>query len=196
MPAASAAVDGHSEMRGAAFTLLVVAAAFAGTLFLGGHVLGAWGDPGKELVAPPAKPLPKLKPLEPVRKRVSSDWERWVDAANAHCSRVVTEAALLEAPATPGEAEAYVQKFWQLNKDWTGKLARLPAPRGFRPQVARLRRLSDHYSSLVDRMLAALRRGDTATYGAAVTDMAGTVNAEVDVLARLGAAGCVASSHT
>jgi hypothetical protein len=195
MPAALTAVDCLIEMKGAAFTFLVVAAAFAGTLFLGGRVLGAWGDPGKELVAPPVKELPKLKAVAPV-KRVSSEWERWVDAANAHCSRVVSEVTLLDEPRTPQEARAYVQRFWQLNKDWTGRLAGLPAPRGFRPQVARLRRLSDRYSSLVDRMLSALRRGDAVTYQAAVLDMAGTVNAEVDVLARMGADGCVAASHT
>lgn len=184
-------------MRGAVTTLLAVVVAFALTLVVGGGVLGAWGDPGKELVAPPAKPLPKLTPLEPQKvKGVSSEWSRWVDTANAHCSRVISEVAQLETPSTFGEAQTYARRFWQLNKDWTGRLASLPAPRGFAPQVARLRRLSSHYSALVDRMLVAPRRGDSGAYSAGLEDMAGTVQAEVDVLARLGADGCVAASHT
>lgn len=197
MPAVSAAVDAVDGMKGAAVTSLAVIVAFAATLLLGGRVLGAWGDPGKELVAPPVKELPKLKPLPRGKARgVSSDWTRWVDSANAHCARVVTEIGALETPTTFDEAQSYLRRFWQLNKDWTGRLAALPTPRGFAPQVAKLRRLSAHYSELVDRMLVAARGGDSAAYSAAVTDMAGTVQAEVDVLARLGADGCVAAAKT
>jgi hypothetical protein len=182
-------------MRGAAFAVLAVAAAFAATLYLGGRALGAWGDPGKELVAPPVKALPKApRPLHV--NRASSDWSRWVDAANAHCSRVVGEVATLRQPRDPGEAQAYIQRFWQLNKEWTGRLASMRAPRGFRSQVARLRVLSARYSGLVDSMLAAARRGDSAGLAAAASEAAGVVNAEVDVLARMGAAGCVAAAHT
>src|SRR5919201_2915109 len=108
-------------MRGAAFAVLAVAAAFAATLYYGGNALDAWGDPGKEAAAPAVKQLPKA--TRPLRvTRVSSDWSRWVDAANAHCSRVVGEVATLRQPRDPSEAQAYIQRFWQLNQDWTGRL--------------------------------------------------------------------------
>jgi hypothetical protein len=182
-------------MRGAAFAVLAVAAAFVGTLYYGGRALGAWGDPGKELVAPPVKALPKgPRPLHV--KRASSDWSRWVDAANAHCSRLVGEIASMRQPRDLNETHTFVQRFWQLNKDWTGELATMRAPRGFHPQVARLRVLSARYSSLVDQMLAAAGSGDEAGYKAAAAEAAGVVNAEVDVLARMGADGCVAAAHT
>jgi hypothetical protein len=182
-------------MRGAAFAFLAVAAAFAGTLYYGGRALDAWGDPGKELAAPPVKALPSApRPLHV--KRASSDWSRWVDAANAHCGRVVGEIASLRAPRDLNEQQAYLRRFWQLNKDWTGQLATMRAPRGFQPQVARLRVLSARYSSLVDRMLAAAGSGDEAGYKAAAAEAAGVVNQQVDVLGRMGADGCVAAAHT
>jgi hypothetical protein len=59
MAAPLTAVDPWT-MKGAAFAFLAVAAAFAATLYYGGGALGAWGDPGKELVVPAVKPLPKL----------------------------------------------------------------------------------------------------------------------------------------
>ena len=47
-----------------------------------------------------------------------------------------------------------------------------------------------------DSMLAAVRAGDPQAYTRAVTEMVGIVNAEVEVLARMGAGGCVAASKT
>jgi len=169
-------------------------AAFAGALYFGGRAMGAWEQPVPAQEPPAVAPAPKRK--EKKVARVSSEWTRWVDAANASCSRTLGKVLRLRQPQTAAEAERYVIRVIELNREWNAQMRALRHPRGFERQAARLRNSFTRTDALADELLRAFRARDVQGMNTLALDVIALENKQAELLGRMGAEQCVAALHT
>ena len=174
-----------------------IAAFFSAAVFFGGSAVGAWDDARIEPDTRDERPRAAKRRggdherhaarTERARERAKA---RWVASVNRLCSRAATEVGRLAKPTTPAETFEYLDRVVALNAGYNDAFAALRAPPGAKIDVARIVRLFRRDEQLAERLLAALRAGDTAEMRTTIVRLHEAAALESALLVALGARGC------
>ncbi|MEO8290352.1 MAG: hypothetical protein ABI649_05085 [Gaiellaceae bacterium] len=183
------------------FYVVALLALFAGAIAYGGNAIGAW-DP----LPPPPPPPPGVEIDHTKAKkekhtggsqaveRLSHAEKAWVRKADALCRRSHTESKGLAAKAygtaTRSGAMALFAQVRALNKEMNDRFLALGAPRSYRPDIRRLRKLFQQEERYFDAMYQAVVRNDMQTYVALADRLTDVALDESDIAADLGAFDC------
>jgi hypothetical protein len=181
-----------------ALSAIVVVAAFAGALYAGGNVMGAW-EPyeaadrpaagGHKTAAPKRSRRKQARPVKQVRDA------RWIRRANALCVAAQREGAQTRAPRTAEELAAFLKRGVKQNRDWNGRFLALGSPRGGARQFARIRALFREDEALVADLLTAVRQQDGASAMLLGDRLMSLARRESALLVGLGARECALPSN-
>jgi hypothetical protein len=176
-----------------ALSAIVVVAAFAGALYAGGNVMGAWepyeaAEPAagghKTAAAPKRSRRKHARPVRQVRDA------RWMRRANALCVAALREGAATRAPRTAAELAAFLKRGVEQNRRWNRRLLALGSPRGGARKFARIRGLFREDESLVADLLTAVRQQDGASAMLLGDRLMSLARRESALLVGLGAREC------
>jgi len=142
---------------------IVVIAAFAGALYQGGNVMGAWepydAPNGPSSARGGKTAAPKRAKRRPAKARPARD-ARWIRRANALCVVSRRDAAATRAPRTAAELQAFLARGVRQNRYWNRRLLALGAPRGEARRFARIRSLFHEDELLLSDLVRAIREQD------------------------------------
>jgi hypothetical protein len=180
-----------------ALSAIVVVAAFAGALYAGGNVMGAWEpyDAAEPAAGGPKAAAPKRtrrKHARPVRQVRDA---RWIRRANALCEAALREGAETRAPRTAEELAAFLKRGVKQNRAWNRRFLALGSPRGGARQFARIRGLFREDETLVADLLTAVRRHDGASAMLLGDRLMSLARRESALLVGLGARECALPSN-
>jgi hypothetical protein len=194
-------------------SVIGIAAVFAAVVLYGGEYVGAW-DP----VEPPPRssaaseeddeatttakapttteaeepqPAPSTAPSAPSAPTAAES--RWLEQANALCSRSVEEVAALPQPTTQKEAKSVLAQAVDLNAFYNDEFAALGAPPGGAVTFAELLVLFEREEKLLGRMLAALQENRMGEFFRLSDRVIPLTLEEDDLLYKLGAESCTVS---
>jgi hypothetical protein len=181
-----------------ALSAIVVVAAFAGALYAGGNVMGAWepyetAEPaagGHKTAAAPKRP--RRKHARPVKQARDA---RWIRRANELCVAARREGAETRAPRTAGELAAFLKRGVKENRAWNRRFLALSSPRGGARQFARVRGLFREDEALVADLLTAVRQRDGASAILLGDRLMSLARRESALLVGLGAHECTLPSN-
>jgi hypothetical protein len=194
--------------------LLYVAALvalFAGAVMYGGNAIGAW-DPLPPAPEPPpavkiSHPKPKDKgkagseqPSAPAGgKHRTAAQKAFVKKTNALCrdSKTEVQAVLAQGDiSTPAGVLDLFQHLKTVNAELNDRFLAIPAPSGYRDDVAKLRKLFAREERYFAAMSRALQKRDMKSFYALNDHLTVVALDETDILANLGAYACDISLST
>jgi hypothetical protein len=194
-----------------ALTALVLAALFAGVVFIGGRLFGVWEEVRQPHVsAPPRVPASETTSLgdEAVESDVSAQSgesggrarpkkakARWVREANALCTSAARDARLLERKyenaSGPDEVLALGEATLQGERHFLDRLAGLKRPTVERRLIRQMLALYEAHHRFFRRTVSALRRRDVpAAFRAGLRAQELIADAEDMLAFQLGAWKC------
>jgi hypothetical protein len=176
---------------------IAVLAAFAGALYAGGNVMGAW-EPYDAAAAGghPAGAQPKAAPTSAKRRQRSRPARdaRWIRRANALCLAARRDAERTRQPRTAEEIQAFLSHGVKENRRWNRRFLRLGAPRGEAKRFARVRSLFGQDGAMLSDLAAAVRRQDGASAILLGDRLISLARRESALLVALGARECALPS--
>jgi hypothetical protein len=181
-----------------------VVALFAGAIMYGGNAIGAW-DPLPPAPEPPpavkishAKQKDKAKPAEKPSApasgpRRTAAQKAFVKKTNALCRDSKAEVQAVLAQGNTSTAAGVLELFRRLttvNAELNDRFLAIPAPAGYRDDVAELRELFAKEELYFDSMGHALENRDMKRFYALNDRLTDIALDETDILANLGAYAC------
>ena len=181
-----------------------VVALFAGAIFYGGNAIGAW-DPLPPAPEPPpavklshkkAKDKPKPHAAKPSVQRSPGKThaqKAFVKKTNGICrdSKAEVQAVLAQGnTSTHAGVLALFQHLKTVNAELNDRFLAIPAPPGYKDDVAELRRLFRNEELYFDSMGRALQSRDMKRFYAMNDRLTDIALDETDILANLGAYAC------
>jgi hypothetical protein len=187
-------------------SVIGIAAVFGAVVFYGGDYVGAW-DPVEPPPRSSATPedddqatttakapstTAESPPPAPAPTPPAAD-TRWLEQANALCSRSVEEVAALPEPRTQKEAKTVLAQAVDLNAFYNDEFAALGVPQGGAVAFAELLVLFEREEKLLRRMLTALQENKMGEFFRLSDRVIPLTLEEDDLLYKLGAEGCTVS---
>jgi hypothetical protein len=172
---------------------IVVLTAFAGALYAGGNVMGAW----KPYEPPQASGKPGAQPRAASPRRTRSKPTRdarWIRHANALCRDARRNDAQTRQPRTAAELRAFLTSGAKTNRRWNARLLRLGVPRGETKRYARLRALFREDEAMFSDLARAVRRRDGGSAMLLGERLMSLARRESSLLVSLGARDCALPS--
>jgi hypothetical protein len=181
-----------------------VVALFAGAIFYGGNAIGAW-DPLPPAPEPPpavklshkkAKDKPKPhapRPSVQRSPRKTSAQKAFVKKTNGVCrdSKAEVQAVLAQGnPSTHAGVVALFQHLKTVNAELNDRFLAIPAPPGYKDDVAELQRLFRNEELYFHSMGRALQSRNMKRFYAMDDRLTDIALDETDILANLGAYAC------
>jgi hypothetical protein len=181
-----------------------VVALFAGAIMYGGNAIGAW-DPLPPAPEPPpavkishSKPKEKGKPAEQPSApasgpRRTAAQKAFVKKTNALCrdSKAEVQAVLATGnTSTPAGVLELFRRLKTVNAELNDRFLAIPAPAGYKDDVAELRQLFAKEELYFDSMGRALQNRDMRRFYALNDRLTDIALDETDILANLGAYAC------
>ena len=187
------------------FYVAALVALFAGAIMYGGNAIGAW-DPLPPAPEPP--PAVKIshqkskdkgkgeaeKPSAPASDpRPTTAQKVFVKKTNALCrdSKAEVQAVLAQgSTSTPAGVLDLFRRLKTVNAELNDRFLAIPAPAGFKDDVAELRQLFGKEEHYFDAMSQALQKRDMKAFYALNDHLTDVALDETDILANLGAYAC------
>lgn len=187
------------------FYVAALVALFAGAIMYGGNAIGAW-DPLPPAPEPP--PAVKIshqkskdkdngeaeKPSVPASDpRPTAAQKVFVKKTNALCrdSKAEVQAVLAQgSTSTPAGVLDLFRRLKTVNAELNDRFLAIPAPAGFKDDVAELRQLFAREEHYFDAMSQALQKRDMKAFYALNDHLTDVALDETDILANLGAYAC------
>jgi hypothetical protein len=187
-------------------SVIGIAAVFGAVVFYGGDYVGAWDpvEPPPRSSATPEEddqatttakaPTTTAESQQPAPSdpTIAPD-SRWLEQADALCSRSVEEVAALPEPRTQKEAKTVLAQAVDLNAFYNDEFAALGAPPGGAVAFAELLVLFEREEKLLRRMLTALQDNKMGEFFRLSDRVIPLALEEDDLLYKLGAEGCTVS---
>ena len=187
------------------FYVAALVALFAGAIMYGGNAIGAW-DPLPPAPEPP--PAVKIshqkskdkgkgeaeKPSAPASdSRPTAAQKVFVTKTNALCrdSKAEVQAVLAQgSTSTPAGVLDLFRRLKTVNAELNDRFLAIPAPPGFKDDVAELRQLFAKEEHYFDAMSQALQKRDMKAFYGLNDHLTDVALDETDILANLGAYAC------
>ena len=180
-------------------------ALFAGAIMYGGNAIGAWDPLPPAPEPPPAVKISHEKPKDkgkPEAEKPSAPaktpgptaaQKTFVKKTNALCrdSKAEVQAVLAQgSTSTPAGVLKLFQHLKTVNAELNDRFLAIPAPAGFKDDVAELRQLFAKEERYFDAMSQALQKRDMKTFYTLNDHLTDVALDEADILANLGAYAC------
>lgn len=185
------------------FYVAAVVALFAGAIRYGGNAIGAWDPLPPAPEPPPAVKIRheqvKEKPQKPAAAAPAKERRRtpaqkaWVKKVNALCGDSKTEVQAVLASGNTSTPSGVLELFGRLqtvNADLNDRFLAIPAPAGYKDDVAELRQLFAKEERYFDAMAQALEKRDMKRFYGLNDHLTEIALDETDILAGLGAYRC------
>lgn len=180
-------------------------ALFAGAIMYGGNAIGAWDPLPPAPEPPPAVKISHQKPKDKDKgeaekpsvpasdPRPTAAQKVFVKKTNALCrdSKAEVQAVLAQgSTSTPAGVLDLFRRLKTVNAELNDRFLAIPAPAGFKDDVAELRQLFAKEEHYFDAMSQALQNRDMKAFYALNDHLTDVALDETDILANLGAYAC------
>src|SRR6186713_2170169 len=187
------------------FYVAALVALFAGAIMYGGNAIGAWDPLPPAPEPPPAVKISHQKPKDKDKGEAekpsvpASDpgptaaQKTFVKKTNALCrdSKAEVQAVLAQgSTSTPAGVLDLFRRLKTVNAELNDRFLAIPAPAGFKNDVAELRQLFAKEEHYFDAMSQALQKRDMKAFYALNDHLTDVALDETDILANLGAYAC------
>ena len=187
------------------FYVAALVALFAGAIMYGGNAIGAWDPLPPAPEPPPAVKISHQKPKDKGKgeaekpsapasgPRPTAAEKVFVKKTNALCrdSKAEVQAVLAQgSTSTPAAVLDLFRRLKTVNAELNDRFLAIPAPPGFKDDVAELRQLFAKEEHYFDAMSQALQKRDMKAFYALNDHLTDVALDETDILANLGAYAC------
>ena len=187
------------------FYVAALVALFAGAIMYGGNAIGAWDPLPPAPEPPPAVKISHQKPKDKGKgeaekpsapasgPRPTAAEKVFVKKTNALCrdSKAEVQAVLAQgSTSTPAGVLDLFRRLKTVNAELNDRFLAIPAPPGFKDDVAELRQLFAKEEHYFDAMSQALQKRDMKAFYALNDHLTDVALDETDILANLGAYAC------
>jgi hypothetical protein len=187
------------------FYVAALVALFAGAIMYGGNAIGAWDPLPPAPEPPPAVKISHQKPKDKGKgeaekpsapasgPRPTAAEKVFVKKTNALCrdSKAEVQAVLAQgSTSTPAAVLDLFRRLKTVNAELNDRFLAIPAPAGFKDDVAELRQLFAKEEHYFDAMSQALQKRDMKAFYALNDHLTDVALDETDILANLGAYAC------
>ena len=187
------------------FYVAALVALFAGAIMYGGNAIGAWDPLPPAPEPPPAVKISHQKPKDKGKgeaekpsapasgPRPTAAEKVFVKKTNALCrdSKAEVQAVLAQgSTSTPAAVLDLFRRLKTVNAELNDRFLAIPAPAGFKNDVAELRQLFAKEEHYFDAMSQALQKRDMKAFYALNDHLTDVALDETDILANLGAYAC------
>lgn len=187
------------------FYVAALVALFAGAIMYGGNAIGAWDPLPPAPEPPPAVKISHQKPKDKGKgeaekpsapasdPRPTAAQKVFVKKTNALCrdSKAEVQAVLAQgSTSTPAGVLDLFRRLKTVNAELNDRFVAIPAPAGFKDDVAELRQLFAKEEHYFDAMSHALEKRDMKAFYALNDHLTDVALDETDILANLGAFAC------
>ena len=187
------------------FYVAALVALFAGAIMYGGNAIGAWDPLPPAPEPPPAVKISHQKPKDKDKgeaekpsvpasdPRPTAAQKVFVKKTNALCrdSKAEVQAVLAQgSTSTPAAVLDLFRRLKTVNAELNDRFLAIPAPAGFKNDVAELRQLFAKEEHYFDAMSQALQKRDMKAFYALNDHLTDVALDETDILANLGAYAC------
>jgi hypothetical protein len=187
------------------FSVAAVVALFAGVIIYGGNAIGAWDPLPPAPKPPPAVKISHAKPKSKGRPdadkasaptqgtRRTAAQKAFAKQTNALCrdSKTEVQAVLAQgSTSTPAGVLDLFSRLKTVNADLNDRFLAIPAPAGYKDDVAELRQLFAKEERYFDAMSRALQQRAMNRFYALNDHLTEVALDETDILTNLGAYAC------